>query len=88
MAKRQVEVFTAGCPVCEPAVQLVKETACSHCEVTVYNLNEQGADTARQYDLKTVPAVVVDGTLVSCCDNRGPNAEELRRVGIGRSVGA
>ena len=38
MAKRQVEVFTAGCPVCEPAVQLVKELACPDCEVTVHEL--------------------------------------------------
>lgn len=87
MAKRQIEVFTAGCPVCEPAVQLVREMACSECEVTVYNLNERGTDKAGRYDLKTVPAVVVDGTLVSCCDNRGPNAEELQRAGIGQKIG-
>jgi hypothetical protein len=87
MAKRQVEVFTAGCPVCEPAVQLVKETACTDCEVTIYNLNERGTDKARRYDLKTVPAVVVDGTLVSCCDNRGPNAEDLQMAGIGQRIG-
>lgn len=38
MGKRQVEVVTAGCPVCEPAVQLVQEAACPDCEVTVFNL--------------------------------------------------
>lgn len=27
MAKRKVEVFTAGCPVCEDAVKLVKAAA-------------------------------------------------------------
>lgn len=86
MAKRQVEVFTAGCPVCEPAVHLVKETACSDCEVTVYNLNE-GGDKARQYDLKTIPAVVVDGTLISWRDNQGPNVDDLQRAGIGQRIG-
>lgn len=25
MAKRKVEVFTSGCPVCEPVVELVKK---------------------------------------------------------------
>lgn len=38
MAKRQIEIFTAGCPVCEPAVALVKEMTCPDCEVTVHNL--------------------------------------------------
>ncbi|MGH2659574.1 MAG: thioredoxin family protein, partial [Actinomycetota bacterium] len=42
MAKRQVEVFTAGCPVCEPAVQLVQELACPDCEVTVHDLRQSG----------------------------------------------
>lgn len=86
MAKRQVEVFTAGCPVCEPAVRLVEETACSDCEVTVYNLNEEGTDKSREYDLKSVPAVVVNGSIVSCCDNRGPNSEELQAAGVGQRL--
>lgn len=38
--KKIIEVFTSGCPLCEPVVKLVKETACSNCEVIVYNLNE------------------------------------------------
>lgn len=86
MAKRQVEVFTAGCPVCEPAVSTVKELACPDCEVTVYDLRSEGADKARQYDLKTVPAVVIDGEVCSCCDNRGPNAEELSAAGVGQRL--
>lgn len=83
MAKRKIEVFTAGCPVCEPAVQMVNELACPDCEVSVYNLNESGADRAERYGIKTIPAVVVDGRIVSCCDNRGPNREELAAAGIG-----
>lgn len=86
MAKRQVEVFTAGCPVCAPAVRLIEETACPDCEVTVYNLNEEGVEKARAYALKTVPAVVVDGSIVSCCDNRGPNVEELVAAGVGQRL--
>jgi len=27
-AKRKVEVFTAGCSVCDPVVELVKKRAC------------------------------------------------------------
>ena len=34
--KRKVEIFTAGCPVCEPVVAMVKELACDNCEVHVH----------------------------------------------------
>ncbi len=84
--KRQVEVFTAGCPVCEPAVQLVQELACPDCEVTVHDLREGGADKIREYGINTVPAVVVDGRLVSCCENSGPRQEELEAAGIGQRL--
>lgn len=83
MAKRQVEVFTAGCPVCEPAVQMVNEVACPDCEITVYNLNETATDRVERYGIKTLPSVVVDGQIVSCCDNRGPTRDDLAAAGIG-----
>jgi hypothetical protein len=98
MAKRQVEVFTAGCPLCEPAVQLVKELACPDCEVTVQELGRTdgsaftggsgsaAGDKAAEYGIKVVPAVVVDGQLVSCCRTPGPTREELNAAGIGRRL--
>ena len=86
MPKRQVEVFTAGCPVCEPTVQLVQEMACSDCEVTVYDLSKQGAEKIKEYGITTVPAVVVDGRLAACCQDSGPNEEQLRAAGIGQAA--
>ncbi len=86
MTKRLVKVFTAACPVCEPAVELVKQTACPDCEVTVYNLSVEAADRARQYALKTLPAVVVDGSVVSCCNNQGANVDELKAAGVGQRI--
>ena len=86
MPKRQVEVFTAGCPVCEPTVQLVQEMACSNCEVTVYDLSKQGAEKIKEYGITTVPAVVVDGRLAACCQDSGPNEEQLRAAGIGQAA--
>lgn len=41
MAKRKVEVFTSGCPLCEPTVELVNKIACSSCEVVIYDLNKK-----------------------------------------------
>lgn len=86
MTKRRVEVFNAGCPVCEPAVQLAQDLACPDCEVSVYNLQEKGQDKARQYGLNTVPAVVVNGEIASWCDNRGPTRQELSAAGIGEPL--
>jgi hypothetical protein len=86
MAKRQVEVFTAGCPVCDPAVTMVKDLACPDCEVTVYDLRESGAEKAAGYGIKTVPAVVVDGRLSACCDTGGVNRADLEAAGIGQSL--
>lgn len=38
--KRQVEVFTAGCYVCDDVVKQVKALACANYEVIVYDLNK------------------------------------------------
>lgn len=86
MAKRQVEAFVAGCPVCEPTVRLVQELACPDCEVTVHDLREGGADAAARYGIGSVPAVVVDGVLAPCCQGRGPDRESLIAVGIGQRL--
>jgi hypothetical protein len=96
MRKRQVEIFTAGCPVCEPAVQLVREMACPDCNVTVHNLGgaeasgfsggATAAAKAANYGIKVVPAIVIDGQLVSCCRTPGPTREELAAAGIGRRL--
>ena len=86
--KRQVEVFTAGCPLCDEAVNLVQSLACPNCEVTVYDLREGcGADEcrekARQYGIHRVPAVVIDGKLADCCQTGPVSAEALRSAGLG-----
>lgn len=86
MVKRQVEVFTAGCPVCEPAVTMVKELACPDCEVTVYDLRASGAGKAASYGIKTVPAVVVNGRVCACCDTGGVRRADLEAAGIGQPL--
>ena len=88
--KRQIEVFVAGCPVCEPVVKTVKEMACDSCEVTIYNLVDQCddkvcVDKMKKYNINSLPAVAVNGKLLSCCQNRGVSKEELAAAGIGRA---
>jgi thioredoxin family protein len=86
MGKRQVEVFTAGCPLCEPVVQLVQELACPDCDVTVYDLRESGVERARQHAVQRVPGVVVDGRLAPCCQGGKVSREQLQAAGIGRRL--
>ena len=89
MAKRKVEVFTSGCPVCEPVVELVNKVACSSCEVIIYDLNK-GCDTnicrerAREYGVTRVPAVAVDGKILECCATGTISEQALRDVGVGQ----
>ncbi len=89
--KRKIEVFTAGCSVCSPVVDMVKSMACSDCEVIVYNLAEpceskECIDKAKTYGIKALPAVAVNGKLLSCCQNKGVSEAELRNAGIGQRV--
>jgi protein-disulfide isomerase len=81
--KRRVEVFTAGCPLCDETVKLVKELACPSCEVTVCDLREKGMEKAREYGVNSVPTVVVDGKIAECCARKKPNREDLKAAGIG-----
>ena len=83
--KRKVEVFSAGCPCCEEAVKLVKSIACPSCEVTVLDMrNDRGAQAkAKEYGVKRVPAVVVNGKLAECCVSGGIDADTLRALGLG-----
>jgi len=89
--KRKIEVFTAGCPVCEPVVKTVKEMTCDSCEVTVYNLVEQCEskvclDKIKEYNITSLPAVVVNGELLSCCKSSGVSKEVLAAAGIGKAI--
>lgn len=86
--KRKIEIFTSGCPVCEPVVDLVKKTACPSCDVVVYDLNSgcstnECRDKAKNYGINRVPAVVVDGKLLECCKGGQITEEALRAAGIG-----
>lgn len=87
--KRTVEIFTAGCPICDPVVQMVKETACDKCEITIYDLVKQCeektcTDKMRAYGINRVPSIVVNGKLLDCCD-RAITKKDLKNAGIGQA---
>jgi glutaredoxin 3 len=82
--QRNVEVFSAGCPACEPVLELVKSMACPSCNVQVLDMKRpEVASRAKEYGIKTVPAVVIDGKLAACCQGAGPDADTLRAAGLG-----
>mgnify|MGYP006429766743 CR=1 FL=1 len=87
--KRQIEIFTAGCPVCEPVVQMVNELTCDNCEVTTYDVVKQREDKTclsklSEYGVKKLPAVAVNGKLLDCCQNNAVTKENLVAAGIGK----
>ena len=85
--RRVVEVFSAGCPTCDDAVELVNELACPSCEVVVLDMNEpRVAERARDLGIRSVPTVVIDGQVADCCAGRGPDPEALRAAGLGQPL--
>ena len=86
-ATRKIEVFSAGCAVCDDTVALINRIACPSCEVQVLDMHKPDiAKKARQYGIRSVPAVVVDGKLADCCIGRGPDEQQLRAAGIGTTL--
>lgn len=84
--KRKVEIFSAGCQVCEDTVDLVNKLVCSSCDVTILDMkNDAVAQRAKDLGIKSVPAVAVDGKLASCCEGQGPTEEALRAAGVGQA---
>lgn len=85
-AKRKVEVFSAGCPVCQETIDLVTRLACTSCEITVLDLKRNDvAQRAKQLGIRSVPAVAINGQLAGCCTGRGPDEKTLRAAGLGQS---
>lgn len=85
-AKRKIEVFSAGCPACAEAVDLVNRIACPSCVVTVLNMHDpKVAARAKGFGARSVPAVAIDGRLAGCCAGRGPDEAALRAAGVGRA---
>mgnify|MGYP003646164408 CR=1 FL=1 len=85
--KSTIEIFTAGCPVCEPAVKMVKELSADTDQVILYDLGieagiEKNKSKIQEYGINRVPSVVVDGKLLSCCDNE-ISRKDLLEAGIG-----
>jgi hypothetical protein len=82
--KRKIEVFSAGCSVCEESIALIQNIACSSCDVQILDMGKKKiAEKAKQYGIRNVPAVVIDGKVADCCAGRGVQEASLRAAGVG-----
>lgn len=83
--KRLIEIFTAGCPLCEDTIALVNRIACPSCEISVLDMNDEDvAKRANELGVTSVPAVAVDGKLAECCVRQGVDEGALRAAGVGQ----
>jgi len=77
MAKK-VEVFSAGCSACKETIEMVKRLAGKH-EVIIHDMHQaEVAAKAKGFGVRSIPAVVIDGNLASCCAGRGPEEHVLK----------
>ena len=84
---RTIEIFSAGCPVCEETIRLVNRVACPSCDVSVLDMGStEVAARAKKLGIRSVPAVLIDGELADCCAGRGPDEATLRAAGLGQPL--
>lgn len=84
---RKIEIFSAGCPVCEETVEMVKRSSCPSCEVTVLDTREKSvSEKAKSLGIRSIPAIVIDGRPAGCCSGKGPDIAILKNLGLGQSL--
>ena len=64
--KRKIEVFTAGCSLCDDTLRLVKEAVSScGCEVIERRCPpQQICEEGKAYGVRAMPTVVVNGAII------------------------
>lgn len=83
--KRKIEIFSAGCVVCENVVEEVKAAACPSCDIVVLDMKApEVRKRAVDLGIASVPAVLIDGNLADCCAGRGVDIDVLRAAGVGK----
>jgi len=84
-AQRKIEIFSAGCAVCEQAIDQVRDAACPSCDIVILDMRDASvAKRAESLGIRSVPAVVIDGALADCCAGRGFDMATLRQAGLGQ----
>jgi hypothetical protein len=83
--KRKVEIFSAGCALCESVIDVVERIAGPSDEVLVHDLTDPDiVQRAMSLGIHSVPAVVIDGKVLD--SGRGVDEEMLRSAGLGKAI--
>ncbi len=85
--QRKIEVYSAGCSICNDVVDKVREAARKSCDIVIRDmmLPEVQRDAAG-LGILSLPAIVIDGTLANCCSGRGVDLDVLRQAGLGHAM--
>lgn len=85
--RRKIEIFSAGCQVCERVVEQVRSAACPSCDIIVLDMKTAEIQKrAADLGIGSVPAVLINGELADCCKGRGVDLDTLRAAGLGRPI--
>ena len=78
-SKRKVEIFSAGCALCHEVIDAVKIEVGSSSQIIVRDMMDARVlARAEQLGIRSVPAVVIDGKLASCCTGKGVDIQALK----------
>ena len=79
--KTIIEVFSAGCPLCQDTVREVKGKYAKSYEVKVLNMhNVEIAERAKKIGITAVPSIVIDGKITDCFSGQGLELDSLPTV--------
>jgi hypothetical protein len=64
----KIEIFSAGCGICEKTIDAVRKMVGIDDEVHVHDMHREAtANRAAQLGIRSLPAVIIDGKLTGCC---------------------
>ena len=64
----KIEIFSAGCGICEKTIDAVRKMVGTDDEVHVHDMHHEAtASRAVQLGISSLPAVIIDGKLSGCC---------------------
>jgi hypothetical protein len=70
--KQKIEVFSSGCPLCNEAIDLVRQQAGLEAEIIVHSMTDaRGFGRATALGVRSVPAIAIE--LDTCCLVRTPS---------------
>lgn len=76
--KTIIEVFSAGCSLCQDSIKEVKEKYADSSEVRVLDMHDvRIVERAKKIGITAVPSIVIDGKIADCCSGRGIKLKSL-----------